>query len=368
MVKYTMKHNELLKNFAIGFIPLFIFIIADEFFGTETGLLIAVAAGLAYLIYYLLRYRRLEKFILFDTLLIIVLGVVSILLHDEIFFKLKPALIELILVILLGIHAFSSKPILLMLSKRYTGEMELAAEQVHLLRVLSRILFFVFGAHTILIIYSAYFWSKALWAFISGGLFYILFAVILLGQWIYFKFFMVPKKVLNSKAEHKSEWFDLVDVKGRTVGKAPRHIVHGNPQLLHAVVHLHIFNQRGQLYLQKRAASKDLYPGLWDTAVGGHVHHGETIEEALQREALEELGITTVRAQPLFRYVMRNNWESELIYGFEMVFDGPFKPNPDEIESGRFWSVFEIQQLIGKQVFTPNFEQEFSMLKKLKPF
>ena len=363
-----MKRNELLKNFAIGFIPLFIFIIADEFFGTETGLLIAISAGLAYLMYYLLRYRRLEKFILFDTLLIIVLGLVSILLHDEIFFKLKPALIELILVILLGIHAFSSKPILLMLSKRYMGEMEFAADQVRLMRVLSRILFFVFSAHTILIVYAAYFWSKPVWAFISGGLFYILFAIILLGQWVYFKFFMGQKRTDRPNAKQEGEWFDLVDVNGRTVGKAPRHVVHGNPQLLHAVVHLHIFNRRGQLYLQKRAVTKDLYPGLWDTAVGGHVHHGETVEQALQREAREELGIAIDQAKPLFRYVIRNERESEFIHGFEMVYDGPFEPNPDEVESGHFWSAFEIQKLIGEQVFTPNFEQEFSMLKRLKRF
>ncbi|HHJ52064.1 MAG TPA: hypothetical protein ENJ89_02610, partial [Caldithrix abyssi] len=104
-----MNRNELLKNFAIGFIPLFVFIIADEFWGTEVSLVVAVAVGLIYFFYYWLRHRRIEKMILLDTALIVLLGGISIALHNALFFKLKPALVEAILVGLLGVHAFSSR-------------------------------------------------------------------------------------------------------------------------------------------------------------------------------------------------------------------------------------------------------------------
>jgi len=361
-----MNRNELLKNFAIGFIPIFVFIIADEIFGTKIGLVVAITVGVFYLIYYLLRYRRLEKFILFDTILIVILGGVSIILQDEIFFKLKPALIELIVVIVLAIHAFSSKPILLTMSKRYMGDVDFGSEQALLMRQLSRILFFVFLLHTLLITYSAYYWSKEAWAFISGGLFYILMGIILAGQWIYLKFF---KKNLISKRSTqtpKEEWFDLVNEQGKVIGKAPRSTVHGNPEKIHQTVHVHIFNENGQLYLQKRSEKKDLYPGKWDTAVGGHVASGESIEDALYREAEEELGLQVQNAKPMYKYIMRNSWESELIHAFELVHEGPFELNPEEIEKGRFWSSFEIQKLLGQEIFTPNFEQEFEFLKKMK--
>lgn len=361
-----MQRNELIKNFAIGFIPIFVFIVADEFFGTEIGLLVAIAVGIGYLIYYLLRYRRLEKFILFDTALIIVLGGISLLLHDEIFFKLKPALLELVMVILLGIHAFSSKPIMLMMSQRYLGEMELGAEQVRMLNRLSRVLFFVFLGHTLLIVYSAYYWSKEAWAFVSGGLFYIIFGMILAGQWLYFQLTKAKKIRPSIKTAKNQEWFDLLNEQGKIIGRAPRSAVHGNPQLIHPTVHLHIFNRRGQIYLQKRALSKDLYPGHWDTAVGGHILSGESVEEALLREAQEELDVIVKEAKPLFRYLMRNKRESEFVYSFEIIHEGPFTPNPAEIESGRFWSSFEIQKLLGQDIFTPNFEQEFALLKKMK--
>ncbi len=362
----TINRTELFKNFAIGFIPIFVFILVDSFWGTEAGLIVAIIVGVAYSLYYLIRYKRLEKFILFDTALIIILGGVSIVLHDEIFFKLKPALIELILVVILGIHAFSAKPILLMMSKRYMGEIDLGSEQVKLMSQMSRVLFFVFLIHTALIVYSAYFWSKEVWAFISGGLFYIIFGLVFAGQWIYMKFIKpLPARISTSS---RDEWFDIVDERGNVISKAPRSQVHGNPNLLHQTVHLHVFNSKNQLFLQKRSANKDLYPGRWDTAVGGHVDSGEMVDAALKRETMEELGIELNQVKPLFRYIMRNKWESELIHTFEMIHDGPFNLDEKEIETGRFWSGFEMQKMIGQGIFTPNFEQEFAMLKKMGKF
>lgn len=82
----------------------------------------------------------------------------------------------------------------------------------------------------------------------------------------------------------KEEWFPLIDEQGRVIGKATRQECHNGSKLLHPVVHLHILNRHGDLYLQKRSMSKDIQPGKWDTAVGGHVDYGEHIEEALARE------------------------------------------------------------------------------------
>jgi len=361
-MKSNLNRNELLKNFAIGFLPIFIFIVADELYGTKTGLIVAILSGLAYLLYYFIRFKQIEKMILLDTALILAMGSISLIFDNDLFFKLKPALIELILVAILGIHAFSSRPILLDMQKRYIGEMEMPSAQVQMLKQLSRLLFLVLLIHTIAIVYTAYFSSNEVWAFVSGGLFYILFGLILAGQWIYMKFFKRPGNLAISS----EEWVDLVDQQGKKIGKAPRSQVHGNPDLLHAVVHLHIFNKQGKLYLQKRAKTKDLYPNYWDTAVGGHIASGEHLEQALIRETKEELGVDVIKTDLLFRYVMKNNYESELIYSFKMVFDGPFNLNPEEISDGRFWTVFEIQKLLGQDMFTPNFEQEFGMLQKYK--
>ncbi|MBO7626585.1 MAG: NUDIX domain-containing protein, partial [Paludibacteraceae bacterium] len=90
----------------------------------------------------------------------------------------------------------------------------------------------------------------------------------------------------------QDELFPIIDEDGNVIGKATRRECHSGSMLLHPVVHLHVFNSKGELYLQKRSLSKDIQPGKWDTAVGGHVDYGEEIETALRREAREELGIT----------------------------------------------------------------------------
>ncbi len=358
-----MDTKSLIKNFTIGFFPLLIFIGADELFGTKIGLIVAVNVGIIEFLYFYIRYKKVEKFVLSDTALIIILGLVSILLENDIFFKLKPALIEFILVILLGIHAFSNQPLLLMMGKRYLKDMAISEEQMMLMQKMTRLLFFIFLIHTGLVVYSAYYLSKEWWAFISGGLFYIIFILILAGQWIYVKYIKKPTYQFDISGDE--EIFDIVTPEGKVVGKAPRSKVHGNPDLLHPVVHIHVFNKNGQMYLQKRSKSKEIQPGKWDTSVGGHINSGESVESAVNREALEELGLKINQLQPLYKYVMRNEIESELVYTFKTVHNGPFKINKEEIDFGRFWKMHEIDKNIGKGIFTPNFEQEFQLLKKV---
>lgn len=90
------------------------------------------------------------------------------------------------------------------------------------------------------------------------------------------------------KKDNLEEVFPIVDEEGNVVGKASRKECHDGSKLLHPVVHLHVFDKDGRLYLQRRPDWKDIQPGKWDTAVGGHVDYGEDVETALRREAAEE--------------------------------------------------------------------------------
>ena len=98
---------------------------------------------------------------------------------------------------------------------------------------------------------------------------------------------------------------------GNTIGKASRVECHSQTFLLHPVVHLHVFNSKGELLLQKRSANKDIQPNKWDTSVGGHVDYGEEIETALLRESAEELGISNFKPIFLFRYEFRSSVEAD---------------------------------------------------------
>ena len=160
------------------------------------------------------------------------------------------------------------------------------------------------------------------------------------------------------------EWFPLVDEAGNIIGRATRRECHNGSKRLHPVVHLHIYNKEGDLLLQKRSQTKDIQPGKWDTAVGGHVDYGESIEEALRREAREELGIKSFEAEVMARYVFESDIEKELVHTYRTIYEGPFTLNKEELDDARFWRIDEIESQLGKGLFTPNFEREYNRLKQ----
>ncbi|MBQ6405789.1 MAG: NUDIX domain-containing protein [Prevotella sp.] len=160
--------------------------------------------------------------------------------------------------------------------------------------------------------------------------------------------------------DNNQELFPLVDEEGNVVGKATRGECHNGSRLLHAVVHLHVFNSKGEVYLQKRPEWKDIQPGKWDTAVGGHIDYGETPEQALIREVSEELGITDFEPERVGRYVFDSRRERELVYVNKTTYDGLITPSAEELDGGRFWTMQEIRAAIGQNILTPNFESEFS--------
>lgn len=158
-----------------------------------------------------------------------------------------------------------------------------------------------------------------------------------------------------------SEIFDIVDDDDNVVGQAPRSECHGNPALIHRVAHVLVFNSAGELLLQKRAETKDIQPGRWDTSVGGHLDPGEDYRQAAVREMEEELGIQHVPLTFLYKSKIRNDVESENIATYMTIYDGNISFDPHEISDVRFWSSDKINRQIGTGVFTPNFEEEWAM-------
>ncbi len=343
---------ELLKKLLPGFIPLFVFITIDEIWGTKAGLIAALAIGVLELAWIGYREKRFDRFVLFDTLLLMALGGVSLLLHNDIFFKLKPALVELILCAVLALSAFSKVNVVALMRRRYMKDIELSEQQMTQMRKSLKLMFFVFSAHTALVFYAAFWLSNEAWAFISGGLFYVLFGVIFIFE------FWKQKRTQKSLAEE--EQLPIVNERGEVIGKAPRSVCHGDGKLLHPVVHLHVFNKKGAIYLQKRPLNKLVQPGKWDTAVGGHIAFGEDLQTALQREAWEEIGLKNFSARLLKQYVWESDVERELVYVFTTHDFQSIHLHSDEVEEGKFWTPKQIAQNLGKGLFTPNFEHEFS--------
>ncbi|MGM9763797.1 MAG: NUDIX domain-containing protein [Candidatus Cryptobacteroides sp.] len=159
------------------------------------------------------------------------------------------------------------------------------------------------------------------------------------------------------------EFFPVVEASGEVVGRATRAYCHSGSKLLHPVVHLHIIDRYSRIYLQKRSMKKDIAPGLWDTAVGGHVDYGESLMEALYREAHEELGLDEFNPVYLRTYVWETDRDREFVNVFAAVGAFELKPDHDEVDEGRWWSIEDIDAAAGKGVFTENFEEEFADIR-----
>lgn len=230
-----MDSRSLIRNLLFSFIPLLVFIVAEEIFtkrfgestGTRYALITAIVLGLVQAAFIFVRERRIDRMVLFDTALILLFGSLSLLTGDDLFFKLKPAIIELIPVGMLAFVAFVNPRLLLAMTSRFADPSKVTDPQLAVMRKAAAGMAALFLAHTGLIAYSAFCLSKESWAFISGGLFYILAggyagAMFTIGR---------LKKRRMMREAGMGPMVELFDGQGRSLGKFPENIIRSHPRI-----------------------------------------------------------------------------------------------------------------------------------------
>lgn len=331
-----------------------IYFIADECFGPVIGSGIALLSGIVEFTYTRLREKRYDRTILWTTLFFCLPGIIALFSSDSTIGRYQPAIIETSVCILLGIFAFSRIDMTASLPAGYRKNIRLSEQELQSMRRSLKALFFIVTAHVLLAYYALAFVAEPAAGFISNYLLYILLGL------FFASLFLRKRRMLNKM--RKEEWLPVVNEKGEVIGQAPRSLCHSGSKLLHPVVHLHILNDRHDIFLQKRSMKKDLLPGKWDTAVGGHVGLNEKIEDALKRETREELGITDFEARFIGSYLWESPREKELVFSFVCSRHNEIHINNDEVDEGRFWNKKEIEQGIREESVTPNFAHEYRLL------
>ncbi len=164
-------------------------------------------------------------------------------------------------------------------------------------------------------------------------------------------------------ANPAEEIVEIVDRDNRPIAAVTRRIMR-QQQLLHRASYILVFNTAGELFLQKRTLTKDIYPGYWDLAAGGVVLAGESYEESAQRELREELGLADAKLRFLFDQYYED--ADNKVWGriFSCTSNGPFTLQAEEIESGRFIALTEIEQLHQTEPVTPDGLQ---LLQRISP-
>jgi len=151
----------------------------------------------------------------------------------------------------------------------------------------------------------------------------------------------------------EDELVTIVDERNRVVGAVPRRQMRAG-KLPHRATYVLVFNSRGDLYVQKRTQSKDVFAGYYDVAAGGVILAGESYEEGAVRELEEELGIRGVPLIRLFDFSYKDEVVKVWGAAFSCVYDGEVVLQQEEVESGAFLAVDEVFRLAARERFTPD--------------
>lgn len=156
--------------------------------------------------------------------------------------------------------------------------------------------------------------------------------------------------------DNQQELFDVVNEADEVVGQTRRGQAHRDPRLIHRSVQILVFNQRGDLLLQRRSASKDLFPGYLCASASGHVASGDDYIATAAREISEELGVAPALTY-LGKSIVRTPEETEITCVFVARHDGPFRFHPVETQGGAFFTLAAIARgrAEGALPLTPSF-------------
>ncbi len=142
------------------------------------------------------------------------------------------------------------------------------------------------------------------------------------------------------------EYFDVVDAEDAVIASTTRREVH-RKGLFHRAIHVFVFNEAGQLFLQRRSMTKDTAPGKWVSSCSGHVDSGEDYDTAARRELGEEIGLfdfdSLVRC---FKQAPCRQTGFEFVWVYRCQAEGPFHLDPEEVSDGRWVELEALERWI----------------------
>ncbi|HVV00191.1 MAG TPA: NUDIX domain-containing protein, partial [Verrucomicrobiae bacterium] len=174
---------------------------------------------------------------------------------------------------------------------------------------------------------------------------------------------------MAAAAGSAEEIFDVVNENDEVIGSAPRGEVH-RTGAMHRATHVLAFNQRGEVFLQKRSMLKDRQPGKWDSSASGHVDSGESYDACAVRELREELGWTAdAPLEKLFKLTAGAETDQEHVWVYRCAAEGPFQLLASEIERGDWFEPRAVTEWMNRspEDFAPAFRLVWKRLTTIAP-
>lgn len=176
-----------------------------------------------------------------------------------------------------------------------------------------------------------------------------------LAQWVAITNLLGGRHDSTAAQDVHGEIFDVVDEQDQVIRQASRYDVH-EQNLRHRAVHIFVFNEEGDLFLQRRSRWKDKHPLQWDSSAAGHVEAGHSYDDTAPREVLEEIGVQA-ECERLAEIAACPETGWEFVHLYRAKHNGPFKVAPAEIDSGAFFTLKQIDRWTRRRPedFAPGF-------------
>lgn len=166
------------------------------------------------------------------------------------------------------------------------------------------------------------------------------------------------------------ELLEVVNENGVSTGRpATRKEVH-EKGLWHRAIIVAIVNDENKILIQKRASTKEKFPGLWDLSVAGHIPFGADSMSCAAVEIMEEIGymlpkktevrdfrfMSSFRNQlPLSDTFIENQFYDFFIYNLDIPIE-QFRAQPEEVSEVKYATIYEIKEMAKQGLFHPRTE------------
>jgi isopentenyl-diphosphate delta-isomerase len=174
----------------------------------------------------------------------------------------------------------------------------------------------------------------------------------------------------NKIVSSESEDLILVDENDQVTGTQSKGVCHDGDGILHRAFSLLIFNEKGELLLQRRSRQKRLWPGFWSNSCCSHPRAGETIEDAIHRRLDQEMGIRSTDLRFVYKFQYHAKFEdkgseNELCYVYVGTTQDHVRANVTEVDDWRYIAPVDLEEELtnSPEHFTPWFKMEWNALK-----
>ncbi len=173
---------------------------------------------------------------------------------------------------------------------------------------------------------------------------------------------------MNNIVSYDDEKLIIVDLHDNEIGTLNKFECHQKSGVLHRAFSIFLFNEQGQLLVQKRSVQKKLWPSFWSNSCCSHPRQGENILEAAKRRLNDELGLGEVKLEFVYKFSYEAAYkdigsENELCSVFLGVIDKKVNVNCNEIEQIRYINTSDLlSDMDARTDYTPWFIMEWKTL------